>query len=234
MAVAAMIGIVIPAHNEERTVGAVVSAIRATLPDAYVVVVDDRSRDATAAVARQAGADVVCTHAGRGGYAEALRRGYQAVLAAGADGIAQVDADGQHLAGDLRVLLDGLEHFDVVVGSRFLGPGYRMPIPRRLAITSCRWMARHIGRLPLTDPTSGFRAMRATVARDVATHGFPDNLTEVSYLIRLHRSGRSIGEIPVTMRPPPDGSMHDGLAGVRNFLRIVRVTAGLALDRRYR
>jgi len=234
MEVAAMIGVVIPAHNEERTVGAVVSAIRETLPDAHVVVVDDRSRDATAAVARDAGAEVVFTHAGRGGYAEALRRGYQTVLAGGAGRIAQVDADGQHVPSDLLLLLEGLERYDVVVGSRFLGPGYPMPIPRRLAITTCRWMARHVGRLPLTDPTSGFRAMRATVARDVAAHGFPDNLTEVSYLIRLHRSGRAIGEIPVTMRPPPGGSMHDGLAGVRNFLRILRVTAGLALDRRHR
>ncbi len=227
-----MIGIVIPAHNEEHTVGVVVRDIRATLPDAHIVVVDDRSRDATSSVARNAGAEVVRTPVGLGGYAQALQRGYQAAIAAGALEIAQVDADGQHAAGDLHLLLDGLSRYDLVVGSRFLGPGYRMPIPRRAGITVCRWMTRHIGRLPLTDPTSGFRAVRTDVAHEIAAHGFPDNLTEVSYLIRLHRSGRAIGEIPVTMRPPQDGSMHDGLAGVRHFGRIVRVTAGLALDRR--
>ncbi len=227
-----MIGIVIPAQNEEHTVGVVVRDIRATLPDAHIVVVDDRSRDATALVARNAGAEVVRTPLGLGGYAQALQRGYQAAIAAGAHEIAQIDADGQHAAGDLHLLLDGLSRYDLVVGSRFLGPGYRMPIPRRAGITVCRWMTRHIGRLPLTDPTSGFRAVRTDVAHEIAAHGFPDNLTEVSYLIRLHRSGRAIGEIPVTMRPPQDGSMHDGLAGVRHFGRIVRVTAGLALDRR--
>ncbi len=226
-----MIGVVIPAHNEAGTVGAVVRGIRAELPVAHVVVVDDRSRDDTAQVAREAGAEVVSTHAGRGGYAEALRRGYQAALERGVLQIAQVDADGQHTATDLRLLLDGLAEYDIVLGSRFLGPGYPMPLPRRLGIAICRWMARHIGRLPVTDPTSGFRAVRACVAQDVAVHGFPDNLTEVSYLIRLHRAGRSIGEIPVTMRPPRNESMHDGLAGVRNFLRIVRATASLALER---
>lgn len=226
-----MIGIVIPARNEEHTVGAVVGDIRATLPDAHVVVVDDRSSDATAAIARAAGAEVVCTPAGHGGYAQALQRGYQAALAGGASAIAQIDADGQHAASDLHLLLGGLERYDLVVGSRFLGPGYRLPMPRRLGITMCRWMTNHIGRLPLTDPTSGFRAVRADVAREIAADGFPDNLTEVSYLIRLHRAGRAIGEIPVTMRPYQDGSMHDGLAGVRHFGRIVRATAGLALDR---
>jgi glycosyltransferase involved in cell wall biosynthesis len=226
-----MIGIVIPAHNEGYTVGAVVRDIRATLPGAHVVVVDDRSRDATAAVARAAGAEVVRTPVGQGGYAQALQRGYQAAIAAGAHEIAQVDGDGQHAAGDLHLLLDGLSRYDLVVGSRFLGSGYRMPVPRRVGIGVCRWMTRHIGRLPLTDPTSGLRAVRADLAQEIAAHGFPDNLTEVTYLIRLHRSGRAIGEVPVTMRPPRAGSMHDGLAGVRHFGRIVRVTAGLALDR---
>lgn len=79
-----MIGIVIPAHNEEHTVGVVVRDIRATLPDAHIVVVDDRSRDATSSVARNAGAEVVRTPVGLGGYAQALQRGYQAAIAAGA------------------------------------------------------------------------------------------------------------------------------------------------------
>lgn len=229
-----MIGVVIPAHNEARTVGTVVADIRRAVPRAHIVVVDDRSRDDTAAVAQAAGAEVVATRPGQGGYARALQRGYQATLASGAETIAQVDADGQHVASDLRRLLAGLEWFDLVVGSRFLGPGYRMPIARRVGITMCRWMTHHVGRLAVTDPTSGFRAVRSEVARDIAAHGFPDNLTEVSYLIRLHRSGRSIGEIPVTMRPPYDGSMHDGLAGIRHFGRIVRATAVLALDRQAR
>jgi glycosyltransferase involved in cell wall biosynthesis len=226
-------GIVIPARNEAPTVGAVVSEIIAMLTTAHVVVVNDGSHDHTAAIAREAGAEVVSTSAGQGGYARALRRGYQAVLSGGAHEVAQLDADGQHRVPDLRALLDGLDHYDMVVGSRFLDPGYPpTPLPRRAAIVMCRWMTRHVGRLTLTDPTSGYRAMRAEVAREIATYGFPDDLTEVSYLIRLHRAGRRIGEVPVTMYAPGADSMHDGLAGIRHFGRIVWATAGLALERR--
>jgi glycosyltransferase involved in cell wall biosynthesis len=227
--VAAVIGVVIPARNEERSVGEVVRATRAALPGTVVVVVDDASDDATALTASDAGARVI-TLERRVGYAQALRLGYQAVLDDGAGEVVQLDADGQHAPHDAKALLAGLDRFDVVVGSRFLGPTYRMSPGRRAGITACRLMAR-LGGLDLTDPTSGFRAMRRPVAEAIARDGFPDGLTESSFLVRLHREGVSIGEIPVRMSPPANGSMHDGVAGVKHFLRISRATMAIALKR---
>ncbi len=225
-----MTGIVIPARDEARTVGRVVREALEAVPGAHVVVVDDASRDATASHARRAGADVVTLPRHRG-YAEALRAGYRAALAAGATRVAQMDADGQHEAGDLVRLLDALERYDVVVGSRFLGPGYAIPLHRRAGIAACRWMTRTIGGFSVTDPTSGFRAIRCAVAATVAADGFPDGLTESSFLIRLHRAGHAIGEIPVRMNPPTHDSMHDGLAGVVHFARISRAALALAVFR---
>jgi glycosyltransferase involved in cell wall biosynthesis len=223
-------GIVIPARDEAETVAGVVRAARVAVPDAHVVVVDDASRDETAARARRAGADVITLDTHRG-YAHALRTGYRATLAAGATRVAQMDADGQHEAADLVPLLDALDTFDVVVGSRFLGPGYAMPVTRRAGIAACRWMTRVIGGLTVTDPTSGLRAFRRPVAAAIAADGFPDGLTESSFLIHLHRSGHAIGEIPVRMHPPGPDSMHDGLAGVLHFARISRAALALALTR---
>ena len=227
---AAVIGVVIPARDEEGTVGGVVTAVRDALPGAHVVVVDDASRDRTAARAGAAGAQVI-TLPDRRGYAHALRVGYQSALDAGSEHIAQIDADGQHDPGDLVNVLSGLESYDVVLGSRFLGPGYAMPLGRRAGIAACRWMTRQVGGFALTDPTSGFRAVRHDVAEAVARHGFPDGLTESSFLIRLHRDGHRIGEVPVTMRPPGQKSMHDGFAGVVHFARISRAVLSLALLR---
>ena len=224
-----MTGVVIPARNEERSVGAIVRATRTTLPAAHVVVVDDASGDTTAAAARTAGAHVVSLHS-RVGYAEALRLGYRAVLAAAAGDVVQLDADGQHAPENIEPLLAGLDRFDMVLGSRFLGATYPMPRARRTAIQACRLMAR-LGGLSLTDPTSGFRAMRRPVAEAVAADGFPDGLTESSFLIHLHRRGLTIGEIPVRMNPPQNGSMHDGVAGVKHFLHISRASVSVALRR---
>jgi len=222
-------GVVIPARNEEGSVGEVVRATRVALPGTAVVVVDDASVDATADAAAAAGARVISLEH-RVGYAQALRLGYQAVLDVGAGRVVQLDADGQHAPGDAHALLAGLDRFDVVVGSRFLGRSYPMPRGRRAGITACRLMAR-LGGLHLTDPTSGFRALRRPVAEAVARDGFPDGLTESSFLVRLHREGLRIGEIPVRMNPPVNGSMHDGVAGVKHFLRISRATMSIALRR---
>lgn len=224
-----LVGVVIPALDEVGTVGQVVREVREVLPDALVVVVDDGSTDGTGAAAAAAGATVV-THPAPAGYATALRDGFAAVIARGADRIVQLDADGQHRPQDVPAMLDALDDHDVVVGSRFAGSGYEMDPARRIGIALCRAMVR-AGGLRVTDPTSGLRAMRRPVAAAVVDNGFPDGLTESSYLIGLTRRGVSIGEVPVTMHASRSGSMHDGLDGVLHFARILRATAKAALRR---
>jgi hypothetical protein len=225
--------IIIPARDEERCVAAVVNGARSALPEARVIVVDDASSDGTAAAARAAGAHVVplAVHAG---YAGALRAGYHAALASGADVIAQMDADGQHRPGDLPALLAALPGADLVLGSRFLGadPGYTIPRLRRVGMVACRWMGAVIGGLPITDPTSGLRVLTAPVARHLAHDGFPSGLTETSLLIHLHRRGLRIREVPVRMHAPTGPSMHRGVGGGLHMLRISWAVLGLAADRR--
>src|SRR3954449_7157803 len=115
----------IPAWNEEASLPAVIADTRAELPDADVLVIDDGSTDRTAQVARDHGADVVSFTHNRGlragiaeGYRQALERGY--------DYCGRLDADGQHLATELRRMLELVRsgECDVAVGSGFLpGPG---------------------------------------------------------------------------------------------------------------
>jgi len=223
--------VVIPARDEARTVGGIVEAALEALPGAGVIVVDDASRDGTGARAVAAGAEVVRLdrHAG---YAGALRAGYRAAAAAGAGTVAQLDADGQHDPADLPRLVEGLAGADLVLGSRFLTPGgYRPPPIRAAAIAACRAMAARVGGLQVTDPTSGFRALRPGLARLLAEEGFPFGLTETSLLISLHRRGFRIAEAPVAMRPCAGASMHAGLAGGAHFLRISIAVLALAAGR---
>ncbi len=127
-------------------------------------------------------------------------------------------------------MLAALQDHAVVIGSRFTGAGYDMGPARRIGIALCQMMVRACG-LRVSDPTSGLRAMRLEVAAAVADHGFPDGLTESSYLIGLTRGGVSIGEVPVTMHASESDSMHDGIGGVLHFGRILRASAKAAIRR---
>ncbi|MGA0068849.1 MAG: glycosyltransferase family 2 protein [Miltoncostaeaceae bacterium] len=221
--------IVIPARNEAVAVEAVVRGARKAMPAARIIVVDDASRDCTGARAAVAGADVLRlpVHAG---YAGALRAGYREALREPVDLVLQMDGDGQHRAPDLPRLAHALAGCDLVLGSRFLGPspGYRIPRLRRAGMAACRWMAREVGGLGLTDPTSGLRALRPSIAARIADEGFPAGLTETSLLIDLHRAGFRITEIPVLMHASRGRSMHAGVAGAAHFARISWVVLGQA------
>ncbi|MFM9017876.1 MAG: glycosyltransferase family 2 protein [Actinomycetota bacterium] len=224
--------VVIPARDEQDAIGAVVHGACSAMPDARVIVVDDASRDLTGVRAEQAGAHVLRLRS-HAGYAGALRAGYRAALEEPLDVILQMDGDGQHRAGDLPRLMAALDAGDLVLGSRFMGPspGYRIPPLRRVGMAACRWMAREVGGLGLTDPTSGLRALRPSLATRLADEGFPSGLTETSLLIHLHRAGFRITEIPVLMRASRGRSMHAGVAGATHFARISWAVLGQATGR---
>ena len=208
--------------------GAVVRGVRRALPHAPIVVIDDASRDDTAACAQDAGAQVIRL-ARHHGYSRALIAGYRAALALGPTTIAQLDADGQHDPVDLPRLVAAGANLDLVIGSRFLSAGsYRVPPARRAAIHACRWMGALAGGPDLTDPTSGYRVIRAEIAAEIAAGGFPRGLTETSLLVELARRGVRVGEVPVRMRASRGRSMHDGLAGGVRFIRISLAMAELA------
>ena len=127
--------VIIPAWNEEESVGGVVQSVRECVPRADVLVVSDGSRDGTAAAARKAGADVLDLkiNLGVGG---AMRAGFVYAVDNGYRTAVQVDADGQHNPADIPALVERIEKgADIVIGSRFAGVGkYRSRGPRRWAM----------------------------------------------------------------------------------------------------
>jgi glycosyltransferase involved in cell wall biosynthesis len=205
--------VVIPAYNEAGRVGAVVRDVRAHVPGAEVVVVNDGSADATAAEACAAGATVL-TLPVNVGYGAALQTGYKYAVRRGFEIIGQIDADGQHRAEHFPHMLEELhrEQVDVVVGSRFLDRDghYRAPAARKLGIALFGRIASVVTREHISDPTSGFQILRAPVARFFSTDVYPSDYPDADILILLHRSGFRVREVPVQMRPSPGQSMHGG------------------------
>ena len=203
----------VPAFNEEGRVGGVVRDVRATLPAADVLVVDDGSADATAREAREAGAGVLSLPI-NSGYGAALQTGYKHAVRNGYELLGQIDADGQHQARYLREMLDELESSgcDVVIGSRFLGNDghYRPSAARKVGIALFGRIASVVTRRRITDPTSGFQLMRVRVACFFCTDVYPTDYPDADILILLHRSGFEVREVAVQMRPSTNVSMHAG------------------------
>jgi glycosyltransferase involved in cell wall biosynthesis len=205
--------VILPAYNEQGRVGRVVRDVKATLPHAEVLVIDDASADATAQEAIEAGA-ITVTLPVNSGYGAALQTGYKYGTRNGFDVIGQIDADGQHKAEYLTTMLHAMEEqdADVIIGSRFLDRDghYQPSLARAMGIGLFGRIASLVTRQHISDPTSGFQLMRADVARFFCTEVYPTDYPDADILILLHRTGYRVREVPVQMRPSPGESMHSG------------------------
>lgn len=205
--------VIIPAFNEEKRIASVVADVFAALPDAAVVVINDCSRDDTAAAARQAGATVV-THPFNMGYGAAIQTGYKYARDKRFDLLVQLDADGQHVPSCIPALLAPVAsgEADIAIGSRFLGTSYRPPLARRAGMALFRAIVSLVVGKSVTDTTSGFQAFNRDVIEFFCTDVFPVDYPDADMLIMLHRVGFRMTEVPVRMLENSEGkSMHSGL-----------------------
>lgn len=198
--------VVMPAFNEEASVGRTVREVVGALPEVDVLVVDDGSRDRTAQVASEAGALVLRLpfNLGVGG---AMRAGFRYAVANGYRVAVQIDADGQHDPAGVPALLAKLDEADVVLGARFAGEGeYRSAGPRWWAM---RLLAVSLSRLAgttLTDTTSGFRASGPRALRLFAEHYPAEYLGDtIEALVIAVRSGCIVRQVPTSMRARSGG-----------------------------
>lgn len=225
--------VAIPAWNEQRTVGDVVMSVKAALPEARVVVIDDGSNDSTAARAQQAGAEVLRLpfNVGVGG---AMRTAFLYAEQEGMAAVVQVDADGQHDPEEIPRLLDRLDENSIVIGARFAGRGsYPVHGPRLWAMRLLAFALSRITGAKLTDSTSGFRASDRQAVGLFARHYPAEYLGDtVESLVIAARGGLSVGQVPVSMRPRQAGAPSQ--SSVKSTLYLGRAVLALfvALTRR--
>ena len=225
--------VAIPALNESATIESVVAEVRRGVPGAQIIVVDDGSTDDTAERAQDAGAVVLRMpfNVGVGG---AMRTAFLYAQAHDFPIVVQVDADGQHDPAEIATLVAGLDSASVVIGARFAGKGeYPVRGPRRWAMRLLSRTMSMVTGSRLTDVTSGFRATDARAIALFARHYPAEYLGDtVESLMIAARSGLTVTQVPVAMRPRQGGtaSQRNGMAGL--YLGRALLALFVALTRR--
>ncbi|MFZ5365542.1 MAG: glycosyltransferase family 2 protein [Patescibacteria group bacterium] len=189
--------IVIPAYNEEKTIGRVIEDL---LRESYehIVVVDDGSSDDTRGIIGRYPVSL-CRHRLNCGQGAALRTGTDFALRQNADIIIHFDADGQHQVKDIRKFVEKImQGYDIVIGSRFLGASYKnIPLSKRYLIHKpARLFNRLLTGIKLTDAHSGFRAVSREAAEKIKiTINRMAHNTEIPAEVIRHRL--RYAEVPV-------------------------------------
>lgn len=224
-----MILIIIPAYNEEGSIGKVVEEVRAHLPQADILIVNDGSRDLTSIKARSFGATVLDLpfNLGIGG---AMQAGYKYACEKSYDIAVQVDADGQHDPKEIPKLLHALAEMkvDMVIGSRFLGDSeFKSSIVRRVGIWLFSGVISTIARQKITDPTSGFRAANRK-AIELFASDYPQDYPEPEVVVLLHQCGLKMGEVSVGMNKRYSGE--SSITKIRSVYYVVKVLLAIFVD----
>jgi glycosyltransferase involved in cell wall biosynthesis len=225
---------IVPALNEEETVGRVIDEIRAFDRGFDIVVVDDGSTDRTAGVAADRAAHVLRLpfNLGIGG---AVQTGYRFAFERGYDIAVQIDGDGQHDPSQLPAILQPVlaGEADLCVGSRFAGGrGYQSSFTRRLGIRVFASVVSAVVRQKVTDTTSGFRAVnRKGIALFAAD--YPHDYPEVEATVMCVKHKLRLREVPVEMRERGGGASSITPARSVYYMTKVLLAIFVGLFRRY-
>ena len=227
--------VIIPAFNEASGIKDVIQTVKSVELVDEVVVLDDCSTDATAEIAKEAGADVISIVLNLG-YGAALQTGYKYSYENNYDITVQLDGDGQHDPSYIKDLVDTMnnEKCNVVIGSRFLSreKKYKAPRVRKIGMKLFQMLIFMFIKKSITDPTSGYQALDRNVIRFFAKGNvYPSDYPDADMIILLHNVGFKIIEIPVVMYENDSGkSIHSGFRPVyyviKMFLSIFAVLFG--------
>jgi glycosyltransferase involved in cell wall biosynthesis len=210
--------ILLPAYNEEESIGQTIIRIKELYPDFEILVVDDGSTDKTRQEAIDAGARI-WSHPYNIGNGAAIKTGLRY---ASGDWIVMMDADGQHDPADIAKLLEHKDKYDMVVGAR--SKASKTSLHRDLANFIYNWLASYVTKFKVEDLTSGFRLIKNSTVRKYIyllpnTFSYPSTLT-LAYL----RSGLSVKYVPIKTKARKGKSKIKLFQdGIRFFLIITKI-----------
>jgi len=217
---------VVPALNEEASIGGVIEGIRAFDPSFDVVVIADGSTDRTPEVAAEHGAHVLRLpfNVGIGG---AVQTGFRYAYEEGYELAVRCDGDGQHIPSELGKVIEPVlaGEADIAVGSRFAGAdGYRSSGARRIGIRLLAFVVSTIAHQKVTDTTSGFQALNRR-ALGLFAADYPHDYPEVEGMVMTIKHKLRLTEVPVQMRERQHG--RSSITALRSIYYMAKVLTAL-------
>ena len=218
-----MIGL--PAYNEEKNIGKVISELQEL--DYSVMVCNDGSSDQTGKIAEKMGA-IVINHKKNMGYGAAIKSLFDKASEISYDVLITFDADGQHNISEIKDVLTPLisKKADIVIGSRFLGEGEReIPKYRKFGIKAISKISSLSQDLDIKDTQSGFRGYNKNALNKInPTENGMGISTEI--LIKASKKDLKIIEVPIIINYEGDTSTHNPVShGVSVVLSTMKFTA---------
>jgi len=223
--------VMIPAYNEEKSIGDVIEEIPRKINGVdlvEVLVINDSSVDNTLEEAKRAGADRIITHKRNLGLGISFRDGLEEALDMGADIIVNTDADFQYNGAEIPRLIDPIlmGSADIVIGDRQIETLDHMPSGKVIGNKLATWVTRYVTALPIRDAQTGFRAFSRDAALKMNLTG---NYTYVQEtLIQAANKNLEVVQIPIEFR------RRSGKSRLISSLFTYAKSAGTTIVRSYR
>ena len=195
----------IATYNEAENLRELITEIRRFVPDASILVVDDNSPDGTGKLADElAAADprIHVLHRPRKlGLGTATLAAMRYAIDHDYDFLQNMDADFSHPPRFLPGLIAGMDHSDVMVGSRYVpgGGSENWPLTRQAISRTVNGMVRFLFRMPVNDASGAFRCYRVSMLAkaDLARTASRGYSFQQEVLFRIHKAGAKLGEFPI-------------------------------------
>jgi len=215
--------VVIPAFNEEGSIGRLVGEIYEHIKGSDILVVNDCSTDGTGNVLKSLGSVKYLTLPFNMGIGGAVLAGFNYFLENDYDFLVRMDGDGQHPPDQAGILIDAVVNggADAAIGSRYLGheKEYSSHM-RRMGINLLNSLSSIILRKKFTDNTSGFRSYNRNAVRYLAAD-YPFDYPEPEEIYILTRKGYDVREYPVRMKARETGT--SSINTLHTYYFLVRV-----------
>jgi len=219
--------VTIPAYNEEKTIGELISKIKKVMKNYNykIIVVDDGSKDKTKKVAKKEGA-IVYSHPRNYGLAEVFRSEMKLALKYNPDIIVHIDADFQYIPEEIPKLIEPIKkrEADLVLGSRFLGKIEKMPLIKKFGNKMFSRIVSKISGFKIFDSQTGFRAFTKEIAKLelLSTHTYTQE-----QIIKAAKSKFRIKEVPIYFAKRKEGKSrllkNPFQYGINALITIIRI-----------